>query len=111
MSVRCAVRGAWKAWRSEPNFLTYIILILLTVPLNIWLRISVVEVLILFVCACGAFSAECANTAIEYLCDHITQEYNERIGVVKDIVSAAVLWWGIAYFGVEFILIGVKLFA
>ena len=111
MSVRCAIRGAWKALRSEPNFLTYTILIILTVPVNIWMGLSATQWLILFVCACGAFSAECANTAIEYLCNHITQEYNERIGLVKDIAAAAVLWWGIAYFGVEFILIGVKLFA
>lgn len=41
---------------------------------------------------CGlVISMELVNTAIEYLVDFISPEYNEKAGMIKDISSAAVL--------------------
>ena len=110
-SIRCAVRGAWKAVRTERNFVIYLLLALLSTPLNIWLDLTGVQVLILFVCLCGALSAESINTAVEKLCDLISPEYSESIRFIKDVAASGVMWWGVAYFGVEFIMIGMKLFA
>ena len=44
-------------------------------------------------CACIALvlTAEIINTAIELLCDRITEKFDEKIGRIKDISAAAVL--------------------
>ena len=44
-------------------------------------------------CACIALvlTAEIINTAIELLCDRVTEEFDEKIGRIKDISAAAVL--------------------
>lgn len=108
-SVKCAVIGAIKAFRRERNFLIYLIIIAITIPINIWVQVSETQMLILLICICGAFSSECLNTAIEKLCDKIEKEYCEAIRYIKDVAAAAVLWWGIAYFGTEIILVLEKL--
>lgn len=110
-SVLCAVKGLLKAFKAERNFLVYFIILIITVLINIYLQVSITEIMILFICVCGVFSVECINTAIEKLCDRVTDEYCEIIKFAKDVSASAVLCWGIAYFGIEFILIGVKLFA
>lgn len=110
-SVKCAVRGAVQAFGRERNFRIYLLMMLITVPLNLWMQISLTQWLLLFVCLCGAFSAECLNTALEKLCDLVTQEYSTAVGYIKDVAAGAILWWGIAYFGIELILLGGRIFA
>ena len=49
-------------------------------------------------------TAELLNTSIEKLADHVTPEWNQQIGIIKDIGSAAVFFalllailvWGVA---------------
>ena len=108
-SVKCAVKGLVKAFCRERNFLIYSFMIAVAFLVNIVLQISGTPSLFLFVCICGAFSAECLNTEIEKLCDKTEQEHNETIGYIKDISAAAVLWWGIAFFGTEAYLVVEKL--
>ena len=109
-SMICAIRGLFLALWRERNFRIYTLMVLATVPLNIWLQLSGTRILLLFLCVCGAFSAECLNTAIEQLCDKISEDYCERIRYIKDVAAAAVLWWGIGYAGVELFTVGEKLF-
>lgn len=108
-SVKCAVNGAIKAFGRERNFLVYSLMIGVTALVNIALQISGTHLLFLFLCICGAFSAECLNTAIEKLCDKMEKDHDEIIGYVKDVSAAAVLWWGIAFFGTEIYLVVEKL--
>jgi diacylglycerol kinase (ATP) len=35
---------------------------------------------------------EVANTALEKLCDYVQPEREKRIGIIKDIAAAGVLW-------------------
>jgi len=70
---------------------------LLLAPSAAW-YVAMVGVLLLVI------SVELLNTALEKLADHITPEWNEEIGIIKDIGSAAVfcalllaiLVWGAA---------------
>lgn len=109
-SVANAVRGVKKAIFSERNYLIYLILIILSTPVNLWVKPSLTQIIALFICICGAYSAECLNTAIEKLADVVEKNYSEAIKYVKDIAAGGVLFWGIAYYGVELFLIGGKLF-
>ena len=55
------------------------------------LEISKVEICLILLISALTFSLELANTAIERLADRISHEYDEKIGVVKDVMAGAVL--------------------
>ena len=109
--VRHALAGLCLALRTEKNFTVYLFHILVTLPLNLLMGFSVTEHLIWGVCVLGVFSAECANTAIERLCNFLTEAYNEQIKSIKDIAAGAVCCWGIAFYAAELIMLGMNLFA
>ena len=56
------------------------------------------EWLIIIIAIAIVIAAEMANTAVEYLCDHVTKEYNDAIKAVKDITAGAVLITAIGSF-------------
>ena len=108
-SVLCALRGLILALRTEKNFRYYAIHVLVTLPINLLLGFSAREHLIWGVCVAGVFSSECVNTALERICDLMTEGYDERIKAIKDIAAGAVLCWGIAFYITEIIALGGKL--
>jgi len=50
----------------------------------LWVRVALVGVVLV------VLAVEFLNTAIEKLCDHVTPDHHEMIGLVKDFGSAAV---------------------
>ncbi len=108
-SVKYAAKGILKSFRRERNFWIYTLIVTVTTLINLLLQIPVSRFFIIFICAIGAFSAECLNSAIERLCDKIEKDFCETIGYIKDVAAGSVLWWGIAYFGTEIFLILEKL--
>jgi diacylglycerol kinase len=110
-SFICGVKGLFLALRGEKNFRFYLAHILLTLPVNLILHFSAVEHLIYLVCVVGVFATECVNTAVERICDSLTQTYNENIKAIKDISAGAVLCWGLAFYIAEAVMVGGKFFA
>jgi diacylglycerol kinase len=110
-SIRCGLNGLFIAMRSEKNFKIYAWHVLVTLIANIILHFSAIEFLIYAICVVCVFSSECINTAIEKLCDFLTEEQNEKIKVIKDIASGGVLCWGIIFYISECAMIGVHIFA
>ena len=109
--VKCALSGLFFALRTEKNFLVYLFHIIVTLPLNFVLGFSAIEHLIWFVTVIGVFATECVNTAIEHICNYLTEERNDKIGVIKDIAAGAVCCWGIAFYFAEIFMIGLNLLA
>lgn len=56
-----------------------------------YFKIEKVDWEILLLCIGMVLSAEAFNTSIEWLMDHVSPEYHERAGQVKDIAAGAVL--------------------
>lgn len=110
-SLLCAVKGLVLALRTEKNFGFYFLHILITLPINLLLSFSPTEHLIYAVCVAGVFSAECANTAVERLCDYMADTCDAKIKAIKDIAAGAVLCWGIAFYIAEAIMLGGKILA
>ena len=54
-------------------------------------KISKAEFLVILAISAVNLSLELSNTAIERLADKVSPEYNEQIGVVKDVMAGAVL--------------------
>ena len=110
-SFICAAKGLLLAFRTEKNFRFYCLHILVTLPVNIILHFSAAEHLIYTACVAGVFSAECVNTAVERICDRLTDAYDEKIKAIKDISAGAVLCWGIAFYIAEAVMLGGRLLA
>ena len=102
-SVRCALNGLFLAMEQEKNFKAYLIHILLTIPLNIYCNYTLVEWIIYILTVCGVFAMECVNTAIERVCDYLTEDNDERIKNIKDIAAGAVICSGFAFYLAEII--------
>ena len=83
-------RGLSRATRSEralqEEFAALVIAIPVGFPIapNAGWYVAMIGVLLLVICV------ELLNTGLEKLADHVTPEWNDQIGFVKDIGSAAV---------------------
>lgn len=108
-SLKCAFKGLFYAFKTEKNYKYYICIALVFLIINIVLKVSLVFNIGYVITAVGVFSSECINTAIEHLADLYSTEIKTEIKLVKDIAAAAVLFWGFAFFIVEFWGIGYSL--
>jgi len=109
-SLKCAAQGIVSGFKTEKNFKIYLIHVLISFPLNIFLGISFTQHLIYWTIIAGVFSSECFNTVIEKMCDMITTEYDEKIKFIKDVAAGGVLYWGLAFYILEIIFIVLKSF-
>jgi diacylglycerol kinase len=91
ISVRCAYHGIRYALATERNIRIHLLVFILVLIAAFIFEISKVEFLLILVISALNFSLELTNTAIERLADKVSPEYNEQIGVVKDVMAGAVL--------------------
>lgn len=86
---------AWKGlkimFKNEHNFRIHTFATSLVIIAGICFGISFWEWLIIALTIAFVMVTEILNTAIEYICDYLTEEHDIRIGVIKDIAAAAVL--------------------
>lgn len=109
-SVKCAFLGLVAGIKKERNFTIYFINVAITLILNIIFGFSYIQFLIWGLTIAGVFSAECINTAIEAICNYLTENKDEKIKFIKDIAAGAVLCWGILFYAAEIIMLLMKIF-
>jgi len=90
-SFRDAFNGIGILIRSERNFQIHIVAFLIAVGAGFYLQITRGEFITILIVSALVFSLEAANTAIEKLCDEVTQERKESIRKIKDVAAGAVL--------------------
>lgn len=105
-SVKCAIKGIIYGYKTEKNFRTYTFIVLFFTVVNILLKVHPLAYLYLIIAGMGAFSLECMNTAIEHICNMMTEDFNEKIKIIKDLAAGGVLYFGIAFFVGEFLIVG-----
>ncbi|MEO8886228.1 MAG: diacylglycerol kinase family protein [Mucilaginibacter sp.] len=86
-----AFKGIGYAAKTQLNFRVHLVATLLAVFLGFALHISVNEWQWIILCVALVLTAELFNTAIEFLTDLVSPEYNKLAGHVKDISAGAVL--------------------
>lgn len=96
-SILCALRGMSVVLPADRNPHTYLAMVATSCLMNLLLKASGVQWVATLISACGAFSAEMLNTAIERLCDRLCTTYDEDIRDTKDIAAGGVLFWGFAF--------------
>ena len=108
-SVVCAIKGASYAVKTEKNYKYYLCIALVFLIINVVVKVEFYGYIFFLINAMGVFAAECANTAIEHICNKITKSLDSDIKLIKDISAGNILFWGIAFFVCEFIFIGKSL--
>ncbi|MDO3625702.1 diacylglycerol kinase family protein [Mucilaginibacter sp. BT774] len=91
-----AINGIWHAAVTQLNFRVHLVSTLLAVYAGYALHISSGEWLWIIFCIGMVLVAELFNTAIEFLTDLVSPEYNKKAGLVKDMAAGAVLITAIA---------------
>jgi diacylglycerol kinase len=90
-SFRDAFNGIGILIRSERNFQIHLSAFVLAISAGFYFGISLKEFGVILLVSALVFSLEAVNTAIEKLCNEITEERKESIRVIKDIAAGAVL--------------------
>jgi diacylglycerol kinase (ATP) len=86
-----AFNGIWHATATQLNFKVHLVAAVLAVFGGCTLHISPDEWLWIILCIGLVLAAELFNTAIEFLTDLVSPEYNKKAGLVKDMSAGAVL--------------------
>lgn len=86
-----AFNGLGYAAKTQLNFRVHLVASLLAVFMGYALHISVNEWLWIAFCIAIVLMAELFNTALEFLVDLVSPEYNKLAGHIKDIAAGAVL--------------------
>jgi diacylglycerol kinase (ATP) len=81
-----AWQGLSHTWRTQPNFRVETVIGLVALALAFWLGVDPVPILLLIL---AVLSLELLNTAIEAVCDYMQSDYDEKIGMIKDVAAAA----------------------
>ncbi len=86
-----AINGIWHAAATQLNFRVHLVAAVIAVYAGYALHISKDEWLWIILCIAMVLVAELFNTAIEFLTDLVSPEYNKKAGLVKDMSAGAVL--------------------
>jgi diacylglycerol kinase (ATP) len=90
-SFRFAFRGIGMMLRSEINARIHALATVIVVAAGFGFGIDRAEWLAVILAITAVWSAEAFNTAIEALCDAVSQEERPQIGRAKDLAAGAVL--------------------
>ncbi|RCW65336.1 diacylglycerol kinase family protein [Saliterribacillus persicus] len=93
-----AWNGIILALKTEKNVRIHFIITLAVLLLGVFLSLSQMEWIVLTLTISAVISLELVNTAIERALDVISTEYNESIGLTKDLAAASVFISAIAAF-------------
>ncbi|HEY4194085.1 MAG TPA: diacylglycerol kinase family protein [Mucilaginibacter sp.] len=86
-----ALNGIWHAAATQLNFRVHLVAAIIAVYAGYALHIAKDEWLWIILCIAMVLVAELFNTAIEFLVDLVSPEYNKKAGQVKDMSAGAVL--------------------
>lgn len=86
-----AACGIYTVLKDERNFRVHICMIFYVLVFSIVGRVGMSNFLKFLICFAVVVAAELINSAIERICDRITEDYDERIKRIKDISAGAVL--------------------
>jgi diacylglycerol kinase (ATP) len=110
-SFACAISGfCWFA-SHERHAGLHLSAALAVVIAGVVLRINRVEWCLVLCCVGGVIAAEMLNTAVERLCDRVTQNREEDIRRIKDVSAGAVLVVSLAAAGVGLCVFGPRIWA
>lgn len=109
-SFSYAVAGIIDLIRSQRSARIHAGWTLATIALLTWLRLPAEQIAIVAIAIATVWSAEAANTAVEFLADRITLEKDPLIGRAKDVAAASVLLASLGAIAVGIVILGPPIF-
>lgn len=86
--IKVVFKGLWFAVITDFSVMYKLVIsIIIIIPVLIFN--SLLDVTIIILATALMIAAELFNTAIEAICDFMDTNYNEKIGIIKDISAAA----------------------
>jgi diacylglycerol kinase len=95
-SFVCAFQGLRFLVREERNMRLHLLAAALAFAAGFALRVSAMEWCLIILCIGAVLCAEALNSAIEHLCDRVTQEQEDAIRDIKDASASGVLCVSVA---------------
>lgn len=95
-ALKNSINGIMLAFISESNIKIDVVATIVVIIAAIIIKVTYIEMLILVLTIGLVLFAEMFNSAIENTVDLITEEYNEKAKIIKDISAGAVLITSIA---------------
>jgi diacylglycerol kinase len=90
-SFSYAIKGIAILFKSQPNARIHGVVLSLVIAAGLYFQIEKSEWLIIALIASLVLSAEAMNTAVEFVVDLVSPDYNHLAGKAKDVAAAAVL--------------------
>jgi len=90
-SFHNALVGIKTTYKSQRNFRVHIFVAIFTIIFGIFLKVSIIEWLILILTILVVLVSEMFNTAIEFTVDLFSTEYSKQAKRAKDVSAAGVL--------------------
>lgn len=90
-SVQYTINGLMWILRNERNFQLEILGLIINLFLIVFLGLNPFETALILLCSFGVLITETLNTCIEKICDYIQPDFDQRIGIIKDLAGGAVL--------------------
>lgn len=84
-------KGIGIAFKEQLNVKIHFLAVAVIITAGIWFGLNTAEWAIVFLTFGMVIVAEMLNTAIEYIVDFISPEYNVKAGKIKDVAAGAVL--------------------
>lgn len=91
IGFKYAFAGIIWLMKKERNMRIHSCVALIVIVSGFFMELSLYEWMTVLLCIGAVLSAEAFNTAIEKLADHVCDEYNPAIGIVKDLAAGGVL--------------------
>ena len=90
-SFKYAVSGVVYGMKTQRNIIIQLCFAVLAIFLGAFLKISKLEWIVIIFTIMFVIFAEMINTAVETVIDLITEEYNKKAKIAKDVAAGAVL--------------------
>lgn len=91
ISFKNAFTGIYTAVVTQANMRIHFMAATIVFLLSVYLKVTLIEGLILIVATCAVVICEIFNTSLEFLADAVTLDKNEYIKNAKDVSAGGVL--------------------
>jgi diacylglycerol kinase len=91
-----AAQGLAEAIRTQFNIRFHFVATIIAIGMSFYFSLSLTEWCLIILSIAIVWIAELLNTALEYITDFVSPEYNDIAGKVKDIAAASALVAAIA---------------
>lgn len=90
-SLFYSIKGVLWMLKSERNFQLEVLALIINLFLIVYFKLNSIDTALILMVCFFVLITETLNTAIEKVCDFLEPNYNQKIGLIKDIAAGAVI--------------------